>query len=275
MSGAPTLGGEQRSADEIRQDIDQTRVQMDHTLTAMQQSLSTRGLLDQVRDVVQDASKRARILRMLRVSPGVAAVAAASLVGAGASIAFLVAQGADEEMLRRKKAKKYVEHPPGLTPAGEVVETTHAVRGGLGDRITHRLRQWKDRIISSAKRGGEGGQTPFLPRPHPGEQVRGKAPAAEGPFLKAGEAAHRALGRAQEHPLAAAGAGVAAGVLLGVLLPTWPNHHETARRARKEARLARKECFEKAEQLTAAPPDDAAQAEGQPPGMHETTAKEE
>lgn len=272
MAGALTAH-DTRSSDEIRQDIEINRTQMDHTLVALQQKLSSRGVVDQAREIILDSSKRARLFQTLRVSPAVAAIAAASLAGAGASITYLLALGADEEALRRREARRYVERLPAETAGGRLVEPGQELRGGLGGRLSSLVHRWRGRAretrgklqekAEQAKReGAEKSQELQGMASERWQEAKEKATRARHRASEAGqkatEAARHALHRTRqigsENPLATAAAGVAAGVLLGVLLPGWPERHEKGQpRARRKGRGEGKECFEKAEQQNSTP----------------------
>jgi ElaB/YqjD/DUF883 family membrane-anchored ribosome-binding protein len=282
------LHNEHRSSDDIRQDIERTRLEMDHTLLALQDKLSARGLLEQGRHLLHEAIWRPHILRILRASPYAAATAAASLAGAGASLAYLVAEGASEERLLRAEARQKIEHLPSETAGGRMVEPGSEAGGGLGGRITHLLHDWKGRAqrrllkrqAAAARKAMAAAGTGTQGRAgHVQEAAREGWEKAAGPiregwqetagtiregWQKTAQAARGAVAQVRENPLATAAAGVAAGALLGILLPAWPQR-QSKRSAAKEAKpqAVCKESFEKAEQITVhhAPP---AGGEGEP-----------
>jgi ElaB/YqjD/DUF883 family membrane-anchored ribosome-binding protein len=264
------MHGDHRTSDEIRRDIDRTRADMDLTILSLQEKLSSRGLLDQLRQVWRDESRRSRILQTLRVSPFAASVAAAGLAGAGASIAYLLAEGSSPELLRRKEERRMARQQRSGA-AENIVEAAHELRWGLGGRFRRLAHGWSERLSARLHRAREpmhdGGSqaeqskeevSEGLHKARQGAQ-QASAAMAEG-IRRASHVAHEAIEQVKGSPLATAAAGVAAGVLMGALLPSW----RQARSGIAPKREGKESCFEKAEGLTTAAPASSAAQEKTP-----------
>lgn len=232
--------GHRRSSAEIRRDVEQTRAEMDATLSQLETRLSGRSLGAQVRATLEDKVRRSRIAQTLRLFPGASAVTAAGLASAAAGAAYLFAEGSDEENLRRKQARKDIEELPRETAGGRLVREEPWAEGGregegLGEKA-HELKEaaagkarqvaGKARDIKAKARGAlwrakeaVGGTVENLKEGgrRGGEKVSQLAGEARHQAQRAGHGLWKTF---QDHPLTAGAAVLAAGVAAAALVPS-------------------------------------------------------
>lgn len=214
---------EVRSAEQARQQVEQTRSRMSDTLNTLEEKLAPRRLYDQVVDFFKPAEGESSILEMLRRNP-----VPVVLVAAGATwlaIDMVMSEQTDE-WVRRPSAGKPVSGSTVESGRQRIGEASRAagekvsdITGSVRDRASQAASDISEKASSameSAKsRVGEAADT-----------VRGKAQSWIGSAkerLAASDKISRPGSAFQDmfadHPFAMAAGAVAAGIIAGLVLP--------------------------------------------------------
>lgn len=201
-SASDRMGGDDRSSEQIRRDVERTRAHMTETVDALEQKLSPRQMVNQFYDAVR-GEKRSTVLRTLRDNPVPTLLAAAGTV-------WLVIKGMTEDEERQARVVPPMGPEEVYYPGGEPLGAEHrsleveeweAGQGpGVKDKAAGKVHEAKARVAQtweSVKGGAAEGEENAEGKLHAAkDKVSHAAHAAKDSASHAAHAAGQAMHRA-------------------------------------------------------------------------------
>jgi hypothetical protein len=231
---------DKRSADELRQDVELTRTQIDRTVGALERRIEPKTLMHRVREAVIYQVRHSDAGRTVRDNPVASVISAVGLTSAAGGLAWLFSQSTDG----RAKTEEFKTKPSTSERAKEFVSKGKSKLGQWRQRAGNRFRQARQEQGEEQYEWAEMDEymepAPSEPR---SEQMKHKARDVQ---HRAGEMTHRAedkikhAGREamqslRDHPLVTGLAAVASGAVLGSLFGPTKSEQRTIGQAGKEA----------------------------------------
>jgi ElaB/YqjD/DUF883 family membrane-anchored ribosome-binding protein len=261
---------EDKSPDEIQEDIQQTRAEMNHTLHALERKLSPGQLTDQLLGYFRGAGEESgefatNLGRSIKNNP-----VPVTLLGIG--LGWLMIAGSEKP--ERRQPQPY--RGPIITPSTVTAETESShKRERVGQAASDKIHEASDKINERAEQMVHGArekveqvtETARHQVKHLSDQARHQAERAK----------RGATYMLQEHPLVLGSIGLAIGAALGAGLPPTRREDELMGEKRDElleqAKATGREQLDKAKHIAAAT-QEAIQEEAQRPDLASETAKE-